>query len=471
MRKVISMLIVCIMLLGINFSGEIPIMEKADAKAGYSNEVRGVWVAFCDFYSLGLKDKGKSTYRKNVIKFLNKAKENKINRVYLHVRAFDDALWKSNTFKGCSYLSGRASSKKTAAKTYTYDPLQIFIAEAHSKGIKIEGYMNPYRITYDKFLNPASSNSTARINKAVEELKSYDLDGIHFDDYFYHSKKWYVTPSDGSKYSLKVTGSSTTKRPSAKKKRKYVNAMLRSVKTNVKEKSGAIFGVSPAGNYENCMSSGADVKTWLGEEGATYVDYVIPQLYWTNRWGYKGKIKMYSSRLNTFVKLWKNKSVNLYIGLGSYRASANDSGDRGWHLSKQNLAKQVKELREKGARGYVLFEGKDLFRAGAKKELYYLKRFLLFNKIDKIAKKTARIKRLKFKYAKITIKKGRTKKLKINWKQVCKKKKYVKFRTSNRRIVTVSRYGKIRAKRRRGTATIIAWTKTGKVARCKIRVR
>ena len=123
---------------------------------------------------------------------------------------------------------------------------------------------------------------------------------------------------------------------------------------------------------------------------------------------------MYFSRLNTFVKLWKNKSVNLYIGLGSYRASANDSGDRGWHLSKQNLAKQVKELRKKSARGYVLFEGKDLFRAGAKKELYYLKRFLLFNKIDKIAKKTARIKRLKFKYAKITIKKGRTKKLKIN---------------------------------------------------------
>ena len=80
------------MLLGINFSGEIPIMEKADAKVGYSNEIRSVWVAFCDFYSLGLKDKGKSTYRKNVIKFLNKAKENKINRVYLHVRAFDDAL-------------------------------------------------------------------------------------------------------------------------------------------------------------------------------------------------------------------------------------------------------------------------------------------------------------------------------------------------------------------------------------------
>ena len=144
-------------------------------------------------------------------------------------------------------------------------------------------YMNPYRITYDKFLNPASSNSTARINKAVEELKNYDLDGIHFDDYFYHSKKWYVTPSDGSKYSLKVTGSSTTKKPSAKKKRKYVNAMLRSVKTNVKEKSGAIFGVSPAGNYENCMSSGADVKTWLGEEGATYYAHIPDERYLRGR--------------------------------------------------------------------------------------------------------------------------------------------------------------------------------------------
>ena len=144
--------------------------------------------------------------------------------------------WKSKTFSASPYLTSKASRNKTAYNTYAYDPLEIVISQAHSMGMKVDAWMNPYRITYSKFLNPASQYSTKRINKAVSELKQYNLDGIHFDDYFYSSKSKYISPTSTSYDNLNVTGSTTTSKPSAKTRRSNVNKMVKSVYNNVHEK-------------------------------------------------------------------------------------------------------------------------------------------------------------------------------------------------------------------------------------------
>lgn len=481
-RKIFAIVLVFALLIQMGGAFDVANMKEASVASKYSGEVRGIWVSFCDFGPLGLKNKSKSVYRANVRKFIKKASENKINRIYFHVRAFDDATWKSNTFKASADLTSKATAKKTAAKTYSYDPLKIFIEEAHSKNIKIEAYMNPYRITYRKFLNPASKNSTDRINRAVNELKKYNLDGFHFDDYFYHSQSCYVTPSNSKKYNITVQGKTfkKNKKPSAKNRRLNVNKMLKSVKYNVHKKKGVVFGVSPAGNYENCMAAGADVKTWLGSSGHTYVDYVTPQIYWTDKWGRKGNVKMYTSRLKCFVKLRKNKKVKLYIGLASYRTGKKASDDIGWSKSNKNLASQLFKLRSKGANGFVLFEASDLYRKGAKKELAYLKNQIKhdYNTTLKKSSKAASSKSKKKKVAKIsfvkkslTVRKGKTKKLKIKFTGMSRGKKYIKYRSSNTRIATVSKSGKVKAKHRRGYVTVTAKIKGCKIAKCKIRVR
>jgi uncharacterized lipoprotein YddW (UPF0748 family) len=92
---------------------------------------------------------------------------------------------------------------------------------------------------------------------------------------------------------------------------------------------------------DNCMASGCDVKTWMSASG--YVDYIAPQIYWTDQWGSSGKTKMYSERLALWKKYNKNGTTML-IGLALYNAGYKISGDAGWGRKKTNLKEQVQKL-------------------------------------------------------------------------------------------------------------------------------
>lgn len=420
-----------------------------------------MWIAFCDFQPLGLKNKSKATFTSNLDKVLNRAKYYGCNTIYWHARAFDDATWASKTFKASAYLDSDACGK-TAARTYSYDPLAIVIQECRERGLKIEAWLNPYRITYSNFLNPKSTYSTYRINRAVNELQAYDLDGIHFDDYFYHSSSKYTSPSSATRYSVYVKGSTTKSLPSSANKRAYVNKMVKSVYKNVHQIRGDRFGISPAGNVENCMADGADVKTWMSKSG--YIDYIAPQIYWTDNWGYSGRTKMYSNRLAQWKSLNK-RNVDMYIGLALYRTGIKASDDRGWAMRITNLRTQVKKMRSKNLEGYILFEASDLYRSKAKGELYKLKG-LVYPK-----------------YAKsITISSGSSAWIgkgittKVIWNPSDTNPKSVTYTTSNSRVATVSKSGVVKGKLP-GRVTITAKakkgaqaTKTLTVKPCKVKV-
>lgn len=343
-------------------------VDSVEAKAtpAYSNELRGLWVSFCDFKSLGFYDKSKTVYRKNIGKLFGTARKNGINTVYFHVRAFDDAVYKSSVFNASKYITSKASSK-TARNTYSYDPLSIAVTEAHRRGIKLHAWMNPYRVTYNYFLDPAKAYSTKRIIKAIKEVKKYDIDGIHFDDYFYSAKKGYFyKTSDGKNVKHKV-------KISAADKRAYVNKMIKKAYTETHFKRSLKFGISPAGNYENCMMIGADVKTWLSKNG--YLDYIVPQIYWTDNWGSRGKVMMFTNRLKNFKAKNKLKKP-IYAGLALYRTGYRQTDDRGWGMRNTNIRAQVKKARILGINGYVLFTAADMNRKRCQKELYYLRRLV-----------------------------------------------------------------------------------------------
>ena len=347
-------------------SGDVSLSGTPIVKS--DRELRGIWVACVDYFTLGMTNADKDTYRKKVAKFVSDAKKLKCNAIFLHVRSFDDAIWPSKNFKASSWLSGSVNSKKLAYKVYKkYDPLKVFIEEAHKQGLELHAYMNPFRVTKTVYLDPGAESSQKRVLTAIKEVCKYDVDGIHFDDYFYHANKYIKTEKPKKQYKINIT---------AAKKRENVNKLLKKIYKEVHKHGNVVFGIAPQGNYGNDMNSGADVKSWLSKTG--FVDYVCPQIYWSDKYG-DGTQKLFTERLTEFKKIHTNKAVKFYVGLALCRGGGGDSvapGDPGWKLSCVNIRNQVKKLRKKGAGGYILFSAKWIYTKSTKKERKKLLEYL-----------------------------------------------------------------------------------------------
>ncbi|NBI64770.1 hypothetical protein D3Z38_17420 [Clostridiales bacterium] len=313
--------------------------EMIQGKNG--GETRAIWLAYMDYKALGLYNKKEAVFRKNAEAFFQEAKANSINTVYFHVRAFRDAAYKSQTFPMSRYLW----SKK---KEIPYDPLEIMVGLAEKHGMELHAWLNPYRNRdFDQdILDPADENSTTEILLCVEEiLGNYDVDGIHFDDYFYQEDS--QVPEE--------------------EMMENVNRMVQAIYSKVKAYGQEIqFGISPAGNIGYCQSIGADVKTWMSQEG--YVDYIMPQIYWTDQHSASWREKMFTDTLDEWIELNQGE-IPMYPGLALYRAGEKAKDDPGWHASGNNVAQQVRTLREKGCHGFALFSARDLFRQGAREEI------------------------------------------------------------------------------------------------------
>lgn len=306
-------------------------------------EMRGIWIAYLDFKELGLHNKSKNVFTKNAEAFLQKAKDNNLNTVFFHVRAFRDATYQSETFPISKFLWDKK-------EPISYDPLKIMAKLAHKNGMQLHAWLNPYRNRKpeQRILNPEKEETTEEILTCVREImKEYSVDGIHFDDYYY--------PETGFK---KV--SETDKRNNVNKMVKAVYKEVKSINEEVK------FGISPAGNLQYAQSIGADIDTWLSQDG--YVDYIIPQIYWTDKHSATWREKMFSDTLDQWIS--KNKKEKpLYVGLALYMTGKKADYDPGWKKSSHNLEKQLGILRERDCKGFVLFSAKDLYRKEAKKEL------------------------------------------------------------------------------------------------------
>ena len=430
-------------------------VEKMSSKTNSSSEVTGVWISYGDFEPLGLSQKSEKDFRANAVKFLTDVKAYGVNTIYFHARAFDDATWKSSTFHASANLVSKDKAAGIAEDIYTYDPMGVFLEETHKAGMTFHAWMNPYRVTHDYFYDPAKTSSQDRILKAVDELLTYDIDGIHFDDYFYHAGKGYCTvenPDDS--YEITI---------SAKEKRKYVNQIVLAVHKKAAEK-GKLFGISPQGNYENDMNSGADIDTWLSDTENRYIDYVIPQIYWSNQWGSDGKTTMFTDRLDLFLAK-KTNNVKFYVGLALYKTGKGGEGDTiGWTGKSTNLVEQIRELQTKKADGYVYFSAQDFYDSHAKNELAAIKSYISgtsntvatqssVSKSTQTAKKKIKIKWVKAKRGKKKI----TGKLSV--KNVTVKIKVGKTKYKKAKIKGKKFYLKRKNKLKKGTKIVIKATK------------
>ena len=106
------------------------------------NEVKGVWIWYSELYPI-LTGKSESQLRSGIGEYYDNCLSLGINTVYVHVRPFGDAIYKSDYFPWSKYCTGYIG------KDPGYDPLKVMIDEAHARGISFQAWVNPLRCYYE----------------------------------------------------------------------------------------------------------------------------------------------------------------------------------------------------------------------------------------------------------------------------------------------------------------------------------
>lgn len=349
-----------------------------------NNKMRGVWVATV----INLDYPSQATTSPDVLKaealaILDQAADTGFNAVFLQVRPTGDAFYNSAIFPWSQYLTGTQG----VAPADNFDPLQFWIEAAHDRGIALHAWINPYRITKrrdgdpvmttkmlsatnparlhpewvvshgggDLYYNPGLPEVRQLIVDGITEIVSnYDVDGIHFDDYFYPGTDF----NDDAAYQQYGIGQSLDDW-----RRENVNYMVDQVNRAIKAIDPSVsFGISPFGIWANqsSLASGsatrgnqsysahyADSYKWVKQE---MIDYIVPQIYW--HIGFD--IADYQVLLNWWAQLVKGTSVDLYIGQAAYR-TGNSTASSPWYGNDQIVRQLALNQTMPEVKGSVFF--------------------------------------------------------------------------------------------------------------------
>ena len=336
-----------------------------------AGEWRAVWVSYLDWALLDFSTE--DTFRAGAVQLLDNCVGLGLNTVLAQVRPFGDALYRSSLFPWSHLCTG------VQGKDPGFDPLDVFLTEAHRRGIGVEAWVNPYRLRSSAamppnlaennlanlhpdwlctageglYLNPAVPAAADYVVQGVAELlQNYPVDGIHFDDYFYPT----TDPAfDAADYA--ASGSTLTQDDW---RRENVNALMELCHAAA-QRYGVRFGAAPAGDPEqNYTLQYSDAARWL-RQGT--VDYLMPQLYWGQAYEKDGDTAHSLPRLAAkWAALPRAAGVQLYAGLGAYRIGAGDGSDSGseW-VSGHALADQLALLARSGITGVGLYRYASLF--------------------------------------------------------------------------------------------------------------
>lgn len=327
-----------------------------------TKEIRGVWVSTVANIDLNqwVDDQ---QYKNEIISILNRVQSLNMNTIFFQIRSMNDAMYPSELAPYSRFIKG------AQGEGLDWDILRFTIDEAHKRGLELHAWLNPYRIanmpaetTHAEMLatlhadnfakkNPhlvlkqtnAPSGGTATfildpgrpevrqyLSDVIEEvLTNYpDVDGIHFDDYFY-----VTTTEDAQTFiNYNPTNISTL----ADWRRNNVDMMIKNVHDivedfNITNGKKVKFGVSPGGIWANksthpdgSNSTGwqsysslyADTRKWVKEE---WLDYILPQLYWD----FGAPSSAFEVLVDWWVDVVSDVNVDLLVGLGFYRYTDN----------------------------------------------------------------------------------------------------------------------------------------------------
>lgn len=335
---------------------------------------------FISYIELGNNLRGKSTKEmKNTInEMLDNTKDFGFNMLILQVRSFSDAIYKSNIFP-----SSRSVVNNEGDELH-FDLLKYFIKKAHQKGLELHAWVNPYRISSGTdpsiiskdnpaysllntssvkiipskgiYYNPASSKVEALILNGIEELiTNYNIDGIHFDDYFYPASE--DIDKDEYEKALSLDNSLTLQEFRLNTITSLIKETYDLIKSHDKN---ILFGISPDGNIDNNYNSNyVDTKLFCSKKG--YLDYIMPQVYY----GFLNSTKPFEETIKSWNNLITN-NIDLIPALAFYKTGNVDQyakeGSNEWIEYNNIIAREVMLSRDlSNYKGFAIFRYDSLF--------------------------------------------------------------------------------------------------------------
>lgn len=335
------------------------------------DEMLGCWVPYM---SLATENHTQAEFEANFKAIADSAKSKGLNALFVHVRPFCDALYKSKFYPWSHIVTG------TQGLEPDFDPLAFMIEYTHGLDMEFHAWINPLRVKTAEtaielsddnpymvlkdespnyfmeynggvYLNPAYRYVRSLVaDGAAEIAENYDVDGIHFDDYFYPTQDGEIDNEAYEQYTA------TADEPVSllEWRQANINAMVQEVYIKIKAANESVsFGISPQGNIENDLNMGADVEAWCAVSG--YIDYICPQLYYS----FENPALGFNEALCGWLALQKYDGMKIYAGLGLYKAGTDaDSGT--WLLSDDNIGRQIEAARVAGLNGVVLYSSEYL---------------------------------------------------------------------------------------------------------------
>ena len=348
-------------------------------------EFRAVWIATVDNIDWPSK-KGlpAADQQREFTELLDMSQQTGLNAVVVQIRAAADAFYAKSSEPWSEWLTGQQG----LAPDPFYDPLEFMIRESRARNLEFHAWLNLDRATFSKNASVCTTNICyQRPNWMVEYggrklfnlglpdvrayvagtvaniVRNYDVDGIHFDDYFYPfaaSGQSFADETTFQLYNADGLKKDDWRRQNIDKLIRQIGDSIHAVKPWVK------FGVSPFGIWKNqkndpegSLTYGgqayydlyADIRKWAKED---WVDYMVPQIYFSTRFD--------RANYKTLVDWWvKNRgNRHLYIGQGTYRLGHNTRTDSGWAQPAQ-MADQMRHNRQyPDVTGSVFFSAKSL---------------------------------------------------------------------------------------------------------------
>jgi uncharacterized lipoprotein YddW (UPF0748 family) len=313
-----------------------------------SRQMRGMWIASVNNTNwpsaAGLSvERQKSEF----VSWLDLATSRRLNAVFVQVRPTADAFWPSPHEPWSQYLTG------VQGRDPGYDPLAFMVEAAHRRGLAFHAWFNPYRVSLQPdpaklvpghpvrrnpgwgvtyggglYYNPGLPEVRAFVQEAImDAVTRYDIDGVHFDDYFY------PYPIDGQEFddadAYARHGKGFADR--AAWRRHNIDLLIHEMGRRVREeKPEAQWGISPFGIWRNATTdplgsatSGsqsyddqhADTRGWVRKG---WLDYVVPQLYWNIGL----PVADYAVLASWWAKAVAGTGTQLWIGQSVYNAGA-----------------------------------------------------------------------------------------------------------------------------------------------------
>jgi uncharacterized lipoprotein YddW (UPF0748 family) len=363
---------------------QVQIQQSSPMDNHKDHELRGVWVSTVLNLDWPSKPGLNANQQKNELEILFDSLEYAgFNAVFFQVRPESDAFYASDLEPWSHYLSGQQGE---APKPF-YDPLSYAISLARERGMELHAWLNPFRTaravnfyrlsdehvvkkhpdwiltfrngeTSYSMLNPGIKEVRDYVSTVVADIvRRYDVDGIHFDDYFYPYSPA-ISTEDRIHFTREPRGITAIE----DWRRDNINLVVEQVRDSIYAIDPMVkYGISPfairlnsdagTNGSEGYHMIYADPVQWL-EKGT--IDYIAPQIYWER----SHPVAPYKPIMEFWAKTANDNGRHIYVGMAPYRLSA----PHNWSISEIGEMLQLNRLNEYEVHGNIHFRAQNISR-------------------------------------------------------------------------------------------------------------